>query len=352
MSKQLELYAKNKNILVVDDDKMLCKIIHDNLKSYFHNIVIANDGQKAFEIYKKAPKDFFSIVLTDIKMPNLDGIELSKYIKNTNSSQSIIILSSVEDINYLIDLIEIGVDSFIPKPFKKDNLYSKVIKSLEHQCFIKEMKLFERESVLNEFRIQNGLAVKQKNPIIENIQKRNEQILQAKKEEEEQKLQQVSDKVSAKVFIDGINDKEMLRYEIKHLVSYIDDLEDTINDIFSQHVSSEHIYNISKVFNNIYNSIANIDINDRLVTLTNVLSDNAEYFKNLSYIEIPQEKQQELEMLEFLLDDLKNFLKEVLIEQSSLDIDLYANCIHSNFEQLRFNLDNTDKPQDTMTLFF
>jgi len=111
-------------LLVEDDDKVRTSILF-LLNQFFDNIIEAKDGIEALECYQKYHLDtnsYFDIVFSDIEMPNLDGIELVKQIYTLNHKQKIIVISAYSDKEYLIPLINLGINNFIQKPVELNNL--------------------------------------------------------------------------------------------------------------------------------------------------------------------------------------------------------------------------------------
>ena len=92
--KLLKLQAKDLSILYVEDNKKLSENATKFLKKFFDTVFTAYDGKEGLEKFKKHNTD---IVITDIKMPNMDGMELSKHIKKINSATKIIIMSAFDD---------------------------------------------------------------------------------------------------------------------------------------------------------------------------------------------------------------------------------------------------------------
>ncbi|KAA6334448.1 hypothetical protein EZS27_017224, partial [termite gut metagenome] len=114
-------------IMVIDDNEELLWMIKEMLSDEY-NVLIANDGQRGIEILKESIPE---LIITDIMMPNLDGISLTKQIKQNKHTMHIplIILSAKTSINEKIEGVESGADAYIPKPF--DSQYLKtVIKQL------------------------------------------------------------------------------------------------------------------------------------------------------------------------------------------------------------------------------
>lgn len=121
------------SILYVEDDDTLRAQTQITFQNLFSNVDVAIDGQdglyKYLEYYKVNQKHY-DIVITDILMPHLDGIELSKSIFLHNKEQAIIVVSAHDDKKYLLKLINIGVNAFIEKPISSQ----KMIEVLSEVC--------------------------------------------------------------------------------------------------------------------------------------------------------------------------------------------------------------------------
>jgi C4-dicarboxylate-specific signal transduction histidine kinase len=118
------------NILIVDDMSHNIMLIKTILKSKFHNIEIyeASDGIKALNVIQNHKID---IVLSDIEMPNMDGIELLRECKKSYKDIEFIVVSSHSDTQYFLDTIKMGVDGYILRPLDIEQLKNTVSKSIE-----------------------------------------------------------------------------------------------------------------------------------------------------------------------------------------------------------------------------
>jgi len=118
----------DKKILVVDDAAFMRMMIKDNLsKNGFSNITEAADGQQAFDIYQAQKPD---LVIMDITMPNVDGIQALKMIKNFDGNAKVIMCSAMGQESMVVDAIRSGALDFIVKPFKPDRILQTVSKIL------------------------------------------------------------------------------------------------------------------------------------------------------------------------------------------------------------------------------
>lgn len=121
MSKKI---LKNFTILYVEDEIETQNFIFDILKKYFQSVYIASNGQEGLDVYKEKNPD---IVLCDIVMPVMNGIEMCKHIKTINPHQSIAIFTAFDEHNYLKTAINMGLDKFVSKPFDAHNFFRALI---------------------------------------------------------------------------------------------------------------------------------------------------------------------------------------------------------------------------------
>lgn len=123
--KILQQVSKELSILYVEDDTSLREKTAIVFKNLFKHIDVAEDGVVGLELYKQyynKEDKYYDIVVSDIQMPRLDGIGLTKEILQINKEQNILIISAYNDKEYLIDLINLGVDAFMQKPLSSQNL--------------------------------------------------------------------------------------------------------------------------------------------------------------------------------------------------------------------------------------
>ncbi len=117
---------KNINLLYVEDDKEISEEILDILELEIDNIHYAANGQDGLELFKKNDID---LVISDIMMPVMNGLEMSRKIREIDSSAIIIITSAFSEVSYFQKAIEIGVDSYILKPVNVKKLLDVIEKS-------------------------------------------------------------------------------------------------------------------------------------------------------------------------------------------------------------------------------
>ena len=106
-------------ILVVDDEEMSIKLIEMQLLKDNHQILTSTDGREAVDIIKNEQPD---LVISDIMMPFMSGLELLEIIKAENKKIPVILISALDDVEVVQTAIGMGADDFIIKPVKMDEL--------------------------------------------------------------------------------------------------------------------------------------------------------------------------------------------------------------------------------------
>ena len=110
---QLTEETKKLTAMVVEDEITANEMLTSTFKSFFSEVTSAFDGKQALELVKKKQPD---IIFVDVIMPEMDGIELSRRLREMNPNQIIIVISASNDIKKISESIEVGVNSFIQKP--------------------------------------------------------------------------------------------------------------------------------------------------------------------------------------------------------------------------------------------
>ncbi|MAD42005.1 MAG: regulator [Arcobacter sp.] len=119
---------KNYTILYIEDDEGVRTINSRFLNRMFKKLYEAKDGEEGLALYKKYHPD---IILTDIQMPKMDGITLSKKIRKTDLDTKIIISTAFSDKDYLLEAIELRLEKYIIKPLTSRNLIPALTKAVE-----------------------------------------------------------------------------------------------------------------------------------------------------------------------------------------------------------------------------
>jgi len=118
------------DVLYVEDEPQIRESVTLYLSKFFKNVLCACNGYEGLQLYKQ---NKFDIVLTDIEMPKMTGLEMSEHIKKIKPEQNIIIISAYSDSTRFIDSILIGIEGYIIKPinFEQMNfILSKVVNNI------------------------------------------------------------------------------------------------------------------------------------------------------------------------------------------------------------------------------
>jgi len=131
MLNKLKKYTQELNVLYVEDDASFQVFITEVYGHMFKSLDIANNGMEALQKYSQFQEkngSTYDLVITDIKMPRMDGEELIGYILQINPDQSIIVASAYDDSDRLINFLNYGVDGFMLKPIDDTILFNTLYK--------------------------------------------------------------------------------------------------------------------------------------------------------------------------------------------------------------------------------
>src|SRR6202795_2056930 len=112
----------HKHILVVDDEPQITRVLRTSLSSQGYDLRVANDGETALEIMKDWVPD---LVITDLSMPNMDGLELCRRLRSV-SQTPIIVLSVRGEERMKVKALDAGADDYVTKPFGIEELLARV----------------------------------------------------------------------------------------------------------------------------------------------------------------------------------------------------------------------------------
>jgi two-component system response regulator AtoC len=118
------------NILLIEDDEILRITVADSLKKAGWPVTTAEDGQEGWDLIKK---DNFDIVISDVKLPKKNGIEILKEIKLHHPNTEVIIITAFGKIEDAVDIIKLGAYDYITKPFHTDDLIFRINKLIDYQ---------------------------------------------------------------------------------------------------------------------------------------------------------------------------------------------------------------------------
>lgn len=122
-------------LLYVEDDISIRDVLSRRLERNVKELYVASDGQEGYDKFIEFKPD---IILTDVTMPKLNGIEMSKKIKELDEHVPIIVVSAHGEAKYLLEAIECGISHYLLKPIEKVKLYSMLEKQAKAICMDRE----------------------------------------------------------------------------------------------------------------------------------------------------------------------------------------------------------------------
>jgi putative nucleotidyltransferase with HDIG domain len=129
------------HILIVDDEEAIREVVSTLLESQGYHCTPAANGLIATNYLKKHSAD---LVLSDMVMPEMDGLKLLEWIRNHDKDIPVIMVTAMHDLSTALDAIRCGAYDYILKPFEKDQLYMSVRRALEHRRLLLENRNYQR----------------------------------------------------------------------------------------------------------------------------------------------------------------------------------------------------------------
>ncbi len=130
-------YDRTSYILVVDDDQTLLKFFKIHLNKFFSRVIVVKNAKEAVEMLKEKEVD---LVISDIRMPRTDGIQLMKKVRNVDSSIPVMLISGAMLTAEQENVTEEVADGFLRKPFSVDELHGLIEVGMEKREKLKVLK--------------------------------------------------------------------------------------------------------------------------------------------------------------------------------------------------------------------
>jgi CheY-like chemotaxis protein len=106
-------FTRTLRLLFVEDEKVAREQVAELLEYFFYDVTTASNGKEGFEKYQN---EKFDLIITDIKMPIMDGIEMVKRIRHTDKKTPVIFLSQHNEPQILLECINLYIDGYVLKP--------------------------------------------------------------------------------------------------------------------------------------------------------------------------------------------------------------------------------------------
>lgn len=126
----------NEKILVIEDEAKIARFIELELKYEGYEVIIGIDGREGYEKYKSESVD---IILLDLMLPRMSGVEVCRRIRQVDESTPIIMLTAKDDVSDKVMGLDMGADDYITKPFEIEELLARIRSALKRKG-IKESK--------------------------------------------------------------------------------------------------------------------------------------------------------------------------------------------------------------------
>jgi DNA-binding NtrC family response regulator len=154
-----EPFMESMKILVVDDEVLIRDMIKKGLSQIGgFSVEVAKNGLEAIE---KMEKEVFDLILTDLKMPEMDGLELLKNIKGTRPEMMVILMTAYGSIETAVEAMRIGANDYITKPINFDDLLIHISKVQKESLLLRENLLLRME-VRKKFEFNNIIGKSKK----------------------------------------------------------------------------------------------------------------------------------------------------------------------------------------------
>jgi two-component system, NtrC family, response regulator AtoC len=139
------------HIVIVDDEEAVRQILEESLAEEGYQVTAVADGAAALAVMKDSP---VQVVMTDLKMPDMDGFKLLEHVTRLDSQVACIVMTGYGTIEYAVRAMKAGAYDFITKPIRLDAVSMVVRKALEYQRLKRENVLLRR-TVQDKYRLDN-----------------------------------------------------------------------------------------------------------------------------------------------------------------------------------------------------
>ncbi|UTJ05701.1 hybrid sensor histidine kinase/response regulator [Arcobacter roscoffensis] len=342
-----EEVLKNITVLYVEDESLLQEGTTETLELFDINVICAQNGEDGLSTYRLM-QDKIDLVLTDIKMPKLNGIDMIKSIREINKEIPVIITTAHQETNFLMKSIELNINAYVLKPIDIYKLKDTLIKAMESKVLKDKLRKKNQEL---ELAIQE---IEKKQKLME-VQSRfaamGEMIAMIAHQWRQPlasigtvsfnlKNKLLSGKYDLETKEGRFEQTEFFNKKLDDIEGYVQNLTNTIDD-FRNFFKSDKIITKTKIENTIKNSIKMINKDFQ----TNDININFD-FKSKSDVNI-----YENEMAHVFINILKNAQEKLLEKQSNREIKIITEDIEDSVKiEIKDNGGGIDK--ENMSLIF
>jgi CheY-like chemotaxis protein len=368
--------SKDISLLLVDDDPILIEIYKSIFANDFLLCDVATNGKIAYEMWEASPSKY-DLIVSDINMPVMTGLELLEKVREKSTEQSFIIVTSSKDIELSQNIAYHQVDAILPKPLNETILFpllyrvlTKVTDHKDIHLYIEQLEHYSHEHVSYQLGIKRIIKELQHNTIdsttliasLENIISPKDDVTttQTVSNKKEFSTQEEND-----LRVD-IQEKEMSSLELHDILDeyILDKIENLFEIMDSLYLHLDRLYEIKDIILNytdiqrIANSIDNfatiLESIGLFSIITRAFSNLNDALLNLDEENLTNIERNKLflEMFTYLLNDMKNWIQIVFIDKKAeniyyFDASFVSNCLNisSIFDEHdddAYDIDNDD----------
>jgi len=132
-----------RNIFIVDDEEPIRKVLNTHLSKEGYNVTQSSGGNGIFDLLSRSS---FEILICDIKMPEVNGVEILEFVKENFDTTPVIMLTGLTDVAVAVDVMKKGAFDYCIKPVRKEDLLSTIRKAFNHRDLLVRNKQLELEN--------------------------------------------------------------------------------------------------------------------------------------------------------------------------------------------------------------
>lgn len=137
------MYSTGAKVLVVDDEPTILDLLYEDLSEIGYECVKATTGEEAL---KTLSEDYYDVMLLDLKLPGITGIDVIKKVKSICPGTAVIVVTGTSDIQTVVEAIKIGAVDYITKPFKIEEVNDNIHRVLENSADNENSRVVSTES--------------------------------------------------------------------------------------------------------------------------------------------------------------------------------------------------------------
>lgn len=313
-------YAKGMSLLVVDDEPISLQICKSFFSKFFFRVDTAKDGVEAYDMLTNGKRKY-DLIITDILMPNMNGVQLIEKIRLNSFDQKIIVLSALNDLSELRSIITKGVDAIMLKPFDIDEtipILLRVLKTIYNNkklnLQLKQLKLIAQDNV--KLKITNQKTQKE-SILVETVKAPQESRLVKK-----YGIRESIKGGKASKFMENFDEYDLEKVEtfLDNFISY----EANICQIETLN-SSDAKKHLQKITTTLYDFVQILNQFGSFYVAANAAENLLKFINNLKTDDLKDSERKELFVSVFLalLEDIEKWIKSVFIEQDASNINYF-----------------------------